>query len=121
MGCDVRLDGRVKRGGMNVGVARHPRCPFYAIGVNVPQAMTACPGYSPSALSTSIEPTNGRSPSVSCLHLASATVSRGRFIPACHHPEGTWVIDAARTVMRRAGLGPEHDVPVNGAPSRPTS
>jgi hypothetical protein len=121
MGCDVRLEGRVNGGSVNVGVARHPRCPFYAIGVNVPQAMTACPGYCPSQLSTSVEPTNGGGSGVSCLHLGAATVSRGRYIPACHHPEGTRVVDAARTVMRRAGLRPKHDVPVHVAPSHRTS
>jgi hypothetical protein len=85
------------------------RCPYLRRGVVAHEAMAACPGFvseRPRESPARLHPSSP--PSRSCGHLAGQAVSRGRYVPACHHPEAAaWVVEAARTSLQNGAIRAE--------------
>jgi hypothetical protein len=109
-----------------VGRADHHRCPFSTRSARVAELMTACPGFQPQQIRIAVQRDADSGTVTSCHHLQAVPTRRGRFVPACHHPE-TWVVDAARRLIRttapeRGGMAlpdPDGSLPLEGVSPAP--
>jgi hypothetical protein len=97
------------------GRPEHLRCPFSSRSPRLAELMTACPGFEPQQVCAGLRRDAEAATVTTCHHLQAVPARRGRFIPACQHPE-TWVVEAAGSLLRAAALDP-----VSRARSRPAA
>jgi hypothetical protein len=82
------------------GDIEHLRCPLSTRSTRLAELTTACPGFEPQLVRISLR-RDSTATVTSCRHLQAVPARRGRFIPACRHPE-SWVVEAARSRIQAA-------------------
>ena len=100
------------------GNAEHLRCPFSTRSPRLAELMTACPGFEPQQVHIALRRDADAATVTTCRHLQAEPARRGRFIPACHHPEA-WVVESARSLIQ-AAAPPAARRPRSRPAARPT-